>query len=329
MYKKCALLIALLLLLVPLATTLADSQEDAVLCGDLAEADCAIKKSNSAVMDEVHAFAVALSMRMDIEVADPSENVSITLEGAGSVALDPALMEAASALETAEGMDPAAMMALVNELFGGLTAQMSLALTIAEADETSELPLNLLLKDGVVAVNMAAFADDSDEAVAGWLGIELADILDSAGQEADMTAVEMNDLDYGALADAMTIVRLPDSEVNGLPVAVFQTALDYGALMELLGMAELYGAMGADAAAMEVVGDASVHVVEYISLTDSYTQRVEIAMTTMDEATAETTPFSFSMTMRVDLSDFNEPVDVALPEDVFVMPLAMMQQMNQ
>lgn len=328
MNKKCALLIALLLLLVPLATTLADSLEDAVQCGDLAEADCAIKKSNSAVMDELESFAIALSMAMDIQGADPSENVSITLEGAGSVALEPALMEAASALETAAGMDAAAMSALVNELLGGLSAEMYLDLTMAGADETSELPLNLLVKDGVVAVNMAAFADEADAAVAGWLGIALADVMDSAEQEADMTAVEMKGPDYGALAGAITIVRLPNSEVHGSPVAVFQTTLDSDALLESFGLADLSGALGADAAAMEFVGGASLHVLEYISLADSYTQRMEVAMTTMDEAQAETAPFSMNMTMRMDLSAFNEPVDVLLPEDVFVMPLAMMMQMG-
>lgn len=323
MSKKFTLLIALLVLLAAVAGVQAESSEDAVLCGGLAEADCALKKSNSAVMDELQAFAMALSMRMDIAAADPAANTSIILEGAGSVALDPAMMEAASALESAGGMAPAAMMALLNELLGGLAAEMSLALTTVEAGETSEMPLHLLMKDGVVAMNMAAFADDSDEA-AGWLGIELADILDSAGTEEGMTSLEMSGMDHSALARAMTIVRLPDSELNGLPVAVFQTTLELGALLDSIGAAELAGAMSADADDMEALGDAWLQVVEYISLADSYTRRLEAAMATMDDA-----PMSFSMDMRLDLSEFNQPVDVALPENVFVMPLAMMQQMNQ
>lgn len=323
MSKKITLLIAIVVLLVAAAGVQADSNEDAILCGGLAEADCALRKSNSAVMDDLHAFAMTLSMRMDIEAPDPGDNTSITLEGAASVALDPALTEAASALESADGMAPAAMMALLNELFGGLAAEMSLALTTIAEGETSEMPLHILMKDGVVALNMAAFADESDEAVAGWLGIELADILDSAGIEDDMTGLEMGDMDHSALANAMTIARLPDSELNGLPVAVFQTSLELGALLDSLG------AMGADAAIMDPVGDAWAQVVEYISLADSYTRRVEVAMATMDIVTGEAPPVSFSMTMSLDLSEFNEPVDVALPEDVFVMPLAMMQQMNQ
>ena len=329
MLKRITLLIALVVLLVAVAGVQADSTEDAILCGGLADADCAIKKSNSAVMDELQAFAMALSMRMDIEAADPADNTSIILEGAGSVALDPALMEAASALESAEGMAPVAMMALLNELFGGLAAEMSLALTAVEAGETSEMPLHLLMKDGVVALNMAAFDDESDEAVAGWLGIELADILDSAGTGEDMTGFEMDGMDHSALARAMAIVRLPDSELNGLPVAVFQTTLELGALLDSIGAMELAGAMSADADDMEALGDAWAQVVEYISLADSYTRRVEVALATMDDAAGEAPPMSLSMNMRLDLSEFNQPVDVALPEDVFVMPLAMMQQMNQ
>lgn len=323
MSKKITLIIALVVLLVAVAGVQADTTDDAILCGDLAEADCAIKKSNNAVMDDLHAFAMALSMRMDVEAADPGDNTSIILEGAGSMALDPAMMEAAKALETADVIAPAAMMALLNELFGGLAAEMSLALTTIEAGETSETPLHLLVKDGVVALNMAAFADESDDAVAGWLGIELADVLDSAVTEEDMTALEMSAMDHSALASAMTIVRLPDSELNGLPVAVFQTSIELGALLDA------FGAMGADAASMESVGDTWAHVVEYISLADSYTRRVEVAMATMDVVTGEAPPISFGMTMILDLSEFNEPVDVALPEDVFVIPLAMMQQMNQ
>lgn len=323
MSKKITLLIALVVLLVVAAGAQADSTDDAILCGGLAEADCAIKKSNSAVMDELYAFAMALFMRMDIDAADPADNTSLILEGAGSAALDPALMEAASALESAESMAPTAMMALLNELFGGLAAEMSLTLTTIEAGETAELPLHLLMKDGVVALNMAAFADESDEAVAGWLGIELADILDSAGIEDDMTGLEMEGMDDSALANAMTIVRLPDSELNGLRVAVFQTTLDLGALLDSIG------AMGWDAEIMEPVGDAWAHVVEYISLADSYTQRMEVAMAILDVVTGEAPPVDFSMSMLLDLSEFNEPVDVTLPEDVFVMPLAIMQQMNQ
>lgn len=329
MSKKITLLIALVVLLVAVAGVQAGATEEAILCGGLAEADCAIKKSNSAVMDELQAFAMALSMRMDIEAADPADNTSIILEGAGSAALDPALMEAASALESADGMAPAAMMALLNELFGGLAAEMSLALTAVEAGESSEMPLHLLMKDGVVALNMAAFADEPDEAVAGWLGIELADVLDSAGTEEDMTGFEMAGMDHSALARAMTIVRLPDSELNGLLVAVFQTTLELGALLDSIGAMEIAGAMSADADDMEALGDAWAQVVEYISLADSYTRRVEVALVTMDDATGEAPPMSLSMNMHLDLSEFNQPVDVALPEDVFVMSLAMMQQMNQ
>ena len=67
MSKKITLLIALVVLLIVVAGVQADSTEDAILCGGLAEADCAIKKSNSEVMDELQAFAMALSMRMDID----------------------------------------------------------------------------------------------------------------------------------------------------------------------------------------------------------------------------------------------------------------------
>ena len=322
MHRNLAILFALLMLLVPLATALADAPEDAILCGSLAEADCAIKKSNSAVMDEVHAFAMALSVHMDIAAADPSENVSITVDGAGRMALDPALMEAASAFESGAGMDSTAMLALVNELIGGLAGEMSLSVTVTGADESSELTLDILAKDGVAAINMAAFADESDQAMAGWLGIELADIVDSAGLEADEVAAATHDLDEAALAGATTIVRLPDSEVNGQPVAVFQTEMDAGALMQALGLAENEGA---DAGAIELADSASARVLEYISLADYTTPLVEIDMTAMDEAGAA----SITMSMRLNVSAFNEPVDVALPEDVFVMPLAMMQQMNQ
>ncbi|MCY3864975.1 MAG: hypothetical protein OXG68_05990 [Chloroflexi bacterium] len=328
MFKRCLnLWLAASLLLMVCAGISAQSDYQGIdYCAIMTAPDCAIKNSNSAVMDEVYAFALSLSMRMDIEAADPAESASVTMEGGGRVALDPALIEASTALETATGMDSATIVALANELIGGLAGEMSLILTTTSADESMELPLDLLMKDGVVAVNMAAFGEESDESMAGWLGIELADIVESAGLKDSEAAGETHDLDYEAVTRAMTIVRLSDSELNGQPVAVFQTDLDFGALMESIGMAELTEAMSADAAAMDFVGDASLQVVEYISLADFTTQRLEVAISTMDEAAAE---FALAMTMRLDLSDFNNAVDVALPEDVFVIPLAMMQQMNQ
>ncbi len=156
------------------------------------------------------------------------------------------------------------------------------------------------------------------------------------------------------LGQFMTVTRLEDAEVAGQTMAAFQTTLDYGALfasddfqnafmdymetwMALQGesMEELPENFGGIMAAM--MSGMSFQTVEWIGLDDFYTHHTamdfafaldfEELAALVPEAEADDMPANLSMTMSlvVDASAFNEPVEVAAPEGAQVInPLMFM-----
>jgi len=330
MLKKCAILIALIVLALPAFGARAETTDEAILCGDLSTTDCDIRLNNQAAMDAVYSLAFTLSATMDIQAEDPSESLGMSMNGAGRLAFDRELMSQVEAMEAQAALDATAMVGLIETALGGLTGEISLMITIDAEGEIEEAPLDLLLKDGVIALDFAALTDESAESdmSMGWLGISfagLADALESEGAMAEGIQASQVDTSKSALAQSMTITRLPDSEVNGIATAVFQTVLDADALtaiFDVTGLASDQAAAG--------VPSSTLHITEYIGLADFRTHRVELAMTNLPNPEAEALDaITISMDMGIDLSGYNEPVDVSLPEDMMIMPLSMMMQMGQ
>ncbi len=353
MLGKCLVLMMLVMLLMPLAGVSAQSNGQSIdYCAMIAEPDCQILVKNEAVMAEVH--ALAFEMGMSLHLLTPSEggDIQMLLTGGGSFAVNP---EVASALEGMEGMDAAdseAMMAMMDSLLTGIEGELALLLTQTTTDDTgaeevSTVPINLVMENGVYAFDMAALGEASGEDMMGmegmeWFGLDLTgaaesmmenpDLASQFGMESDMSG--MMDMDYSELAEAMTITRLPDEEMNGAAVAVFETAIDYGAMLEMFDLAAMYAMMGLgqeemDAAAVttESLKDAVITVREHIGLEDFYTYSITVFLDD-DIAVEDMDTLSMSLTFSMDLSDFNAPVDVEIPEDAVILPYAMMMAMN-
>ena len=113
-----------------------------------------------------------------------------------------------------------------------------------------------------------------------------------------------------------SIVRLADDEVNGIPVAVFESEFDAGELMALFDLEATDGIVTSTAA---MTGSMR----QYIGLSDFHVYRAELAVTAADDAEGST----IDIALDIRLSDFNAPLTVELPADAFIFPLEFLMQM--
>lgn len=339
MIKKCLILAMLFMLLMPLAGVSAADAGGLDYCQIMPAPDCEILVNSEAAMAEVRSFA--FDMDMSLHLLGEGNESQMLVTGSGRIAADP---EAIAALNNMEGLDSAdadAMTAGLESLLTGIEGEVSLLLTEITTDETdaekvSETPVNLIIENGIYALDLASLVEASGEGMEGmedleWLGIDLtgaaASILaESAAASMFDAESGMMNVDASDLAESMTITRLPDDEVNGVAVAVFELSIDYVALLEVIDLTAMIAGMNAGKpvdqseveAMLESIQDATLVIREHIGLEDFYAYRIDIA--------AESTVSSFAL--GIELGDFNAPVDVDIPADTFVLPYALLTQMQ-
>lgn len=333
MLKLRAFLTVLVILLVSLTGVQADSTDRADLCGDLPAADCQVLIDNESVMNSLNSFAFVMSMNLDVSGEEP---MRLELQGGGAFALGDEALQAAN--EMSQSVADVDMSALIELLLTSLEGEIWLDLQTASTEGPTDLELSLRLKDGVIFVGAEVLEALTGESASGMeaFGIDLNDALGEMLEESGaMPATDMSDMKE-AEAAATTIERLPDSEVNGVAVAVFEMDIDLNALLSLVSAEELAAATNdlddADSAEglIEAINVSEFAVRQYIGLDDKYTYRMKMSldMSMAFEDEGEAIDWAMVMGMNIDLSDFGEPVVVEIPEDAFVFPLAMMMAMG-
>ncbi len=317
MLKRFTILIALVLMLTAVLSAQAETMEDGVFCGDLQATDCQILRDNAAVMDQVFSAAIDISMDLATSAEAAANNMSLRGAGNGALAVDPALVDEMQSEEAGD------MAAALEPLLTAITGEFTLSLSGASADEPFEMSLDLLLKDGKIVFNAAAMSELTGDSMEGleWFGVDISGALDEVLQEAGIGAApaEHDSMMDDGPASGMMVTRLDDSVLAGVPVAVFETSLAASALESML-------AAETDDPAMSISGAISSR--NYIGLSDHFSYRLELTgeLTLPDgEHGAGTT---LVMDVGVEMSAFNQPVSVEIPEDALVFPLAMMLQMN-
>ena len=351
MIRKCLVLMALVMLL-PLAGASAQSDGEGFdYCQIVAEPDCQILVNSDAVMAEVTSFAFNVDMSFQLLPESEAGASHALLTGKGRVAADAEALEAANEMAAMTSADSDAMAAMLDSLLAGIEGEASLLLTQtatdkAGAEQTDRLPINLVVKNGVYAFDLAALGEESGESMAmegvGWLGMNLTGaakfiMADSGDPMMDMES-EMPDMDYSDLAESMTITRLPDENLDGVAVAVFEAAIDHNVLLEIILASMMYGAdvemeRAETGAVMEALQGATLLVRDYIGLEDFYSRRINVFMDVdMAAAAADGSAvesFSMSVAIGVDLSDFDAPVDVEMPADIVIFPYAALMRMQR
>ena len=275
MLKK-SLIVAGLLLLVALVPAQADSSMESVFCGDLPAQDCQILQDNASVMDAVSAFGFSGAMSMGADFDEPFE---LTASAGGALEFDGGAMQRIS--DMSANISAADFGELAELMLTTTKANISFALSGDLGEEALDMELSLLMKDGVVLLGAEALAAVTGEPMTGLdaFGLDLnGAVADLLGESDSKPANNMDDAEIMAMAGgATTITRLPDSEVNGAPVAVFETATDLDVLFDLVNAAEL----------MEGIAINAFHSRHYIGLDDAYTYRMELMMSLTDASLGE------------------------------------------
>ncbi len=343
MYKRLTVILLLLVLsLFAAALTSADATDEAMHCADLSAADCQIVLDNLAKTEELYSFAMSMNMEFDVAGADPAAAMNLVGASGGAFSIDPDIADQLNAMTDMPAQDE--LTSILATAISNLTGDLWLDLDITAEGESESMSLQLRMKDGVWLLNAAALEAMTEQSMTGmeWFGLDmtgaadelLAELgLDLGSDEPKATSPEME----AAEAAAMTKVRLSDSTVNGVAVAVFETSVDLEAIMALITLEDLVALAdpGEDAEmAMDIMENMSIHELymrEHIGLEDHYTYRLEIVadLSIAGEGLGDSSGgMSMRMDIDVEMSDFNQPVDVEIPEDAIVFPLAMMLQMG-
>lgn len=330
----------------------ADNEND-VICGDLPESDCQILKDNFTAMESVEAFSFSISMTMDMPEGDGIDDktaMNMSLDAQGSLAVDPANLAKIVELEDQIEQSPSVLLSqdtatVVDSFIAGLTGDITLDLYMVTEGETTDVAMHLLMRDGIFVLDAGALEDLMGQPMEGvdWLGLDANGIMTLLASDPSMTEALglMDDMttdssDLKAIGEAATsVTRLADSEINGVAVAVFESSVDLGVLTDVV--MELYDSQGSMdpaeiAQARETLAETELTMWQYIGLSDHYTYRTAVSME-MGDSDVENDGQSqvvmdMSLSMTLDQSNFNEPVIVEIPEDAFVMPLAMLMQMG-
>lgn len=313
MFKRMSILLAMLLIGV-----LAVAAED-VNCGDLSEADCQILIDNSARMHELSAFHFEAEMGLEVQGAASQDILKLGMTGSGDLAMDAA---------AAEGMDDMAEQA--EAIIASLAGRMSLVLSMEEDGTAESIEVDMLMRDSIILFSgsmmdelMGAPMDDMD-----WFGLDLTGAINAVLEQTGISDEAFQD--RPEQAEYMpTITRLDDSVLNGVPVAVFESLADLDALMA--GGAESIDEFMVPLGMAGTISSGEMTHRHYVGLDDGYTYRQEMSGAfrvnglTIEDTTGD---LDATISLVVDLSAFNEPVVVELPEDVPAFPLAMMLAMG-
>ncbi len=237
---------------------------------------------------------------------------------------------------------PAEGLPLELVVVGGVVYVNTSALMPAEAEGPAWIGLDL---PGMYE-SMLAMAEGTSPA-------EMPNLEDILSSEAFQALVNVENY-----ADVVRVTRLADAEVGGQSMAVFHTVVDYQALFTgeafqkafmdyMAAVAEMQGesleAMPENfmEVMVAVMSGMSLQATEWIGLTDYYIHRSELtfgyvlnreAIQQVEPKAAEDMPreLSVSLLMTLELSDFNEPVEVTAPEGAQVFnPMMAMANMPE
>lgn len=336
MLRKYVTLFVLIALVLPAAVASADATDD-VFCGDLSQSDCQILLDNAAVMDNLNSFAVFVSMNLAFDSAEP---MRLFVQGNGQFELDDESLQIIN--EKATSVSEAEWGELAEIFLTSAKAVVWVEITDSSGEEEVKTEITLLLKDGILLLSAEALSALSGEDMTGMegFGVDLNDaigeLLTESGAMPEADSEEMQEME--ALADsAMSIQRLADSNLSGVAVAVFKTDFDLNAFFSLVSPEQLVSASNDldDPLTLREIMDSievgEFSITQYIGLVDSYTYGTDIVadMSMSFTEDGQETTSSISFEMAAILSDFGEPVDVPIPEDAFIFPLAMLMQMPE
>ena len=281
--KLASLALVLILLLASFSTALA---QEALFCGDLEEADCALLTTAAVNLQSVSSYQASAIYSVDLSGIPglPDTSVAVGVDGAFSYGESAqAAMSALAGLQTQEDLtnvlveSPEAIVDLYNGWSFDMEISASLGETLAgvlSADTgyaiPAELSVPLVLQEGVLYVDVTEIAPllDGMQDLTGWIGFEFGPVLAAAAEQGLLADFAAHQADggagdaatAGALAGVallsnpgafepfMSIERGEDIDLDGTDAATFVTTLDIASLISSPEFVELVKSLAASGA---------------------------------------------------------------------------------
>jgi len=347
-------------------------------CGDLAAADCTILTDSAAAMRELN--SAAFNFQFDFGMSNIPEadidSLNLRLAGKGAYAIEPGTLDALMALSSPTEMmqNLEALPAMMEEAVKAIAADVTLVLYPPQnlPDMDQPLPervgLSLRMVDGVGYVNLDKLAelDTSGELPRGWIGLDLAGLLREAmAQQGDMMdsmpdMSNMMNMDMFSafttpefMGSFMTITRGADTSIDGQTAAVFNQAIDLGALYsnpelavmmreQMQTMIQSMGGSSTDINPAEMEQMMGVFAVLFdgfvidmtqtIGLDDQYVHQMSVTLdwaldlsrmgALMGESNVpDMQPMNLNIAFQAGLSQFNNAPTISAPENAQMVPL--------
>jgi hypothetical protein len=300
--------------------------------------------------------STTFSLDADIRVRNipdaPFEELNLTLSGEGSLAAN---VTSFMNMQPEDFLDDSmAVFPLVADALRAVAADMTFTLEIPEEfnallhEDEPRLPgsvsLDLRMVDGVMYANLAGIKAAAPGATipAGWVGLDVAllydtllpDMLENMPSAAtfDLVPVMTSLMQPENLGQFVTVERLPDTEVNEQTMAVFETRLDYVAMLEIREFREVLLATVEEDEADEALESIramyeglTLVITQHISLEDKLVHRTEVQMdwdlSTFAEMSDEESLPQFFFNVVVTEESFNDAPEVVAPEDAMLFPV--------
>jgi hypothetical protein len=263
MYHRliCAILAALMPLLIAAPVFAQDDASPFVICGDLSEDDCALLEESTLAMQDLSSYSLAADMNFDLSgIPDlPVDPMTVNVTFDGSFAVDDAAKEVARQLNSMMmmGADPERMADLAEnfqqmtlDLYRGMNFDIDIRYNIpadlaemlsqdSEVALPETLAMEIRLIDGTMYMNVADLRalDPSieDELTSDWIGIDYVGMLEMQMEQGNMGE---DSLSAGAAAGAasaqlmaemmqfVAVERGDDVALEGQDGAVFTYTFD-------------------------------------------------------------------------------------------------------
>lgn len=406
-YCLCAILFATLLVVPTTAFAKADKQN---YCENIAKDDCKIISDSEEAMQEISSAVTFTEMAIELRdipnipfsVAGFQYEQETTMNMSDDVVAMIADMRKMSPADVEELInDPAALIELYEEILAGTSTAIDMRLELS--DEVAEIAdmalrqelgvslpetitLSIIIDDGVLYADLESiseFIPDMGSMLQGWVGAEIAPLLELAKAEvanqipanqaelsglnnpinmnpAGPLVAQIGTLDLSnQFIQFLNVERDEDGVIGGEDVAVFRTTFDFDTFFESPIFRQLFLQIMADQGEMDVeelteaeieemittvqmigpiiLKDLNLDVVEGVSLADSYLLSREFLMEwdmTSVLAMAEgaddgirlpagAEPF-FSMEVNTYTEQFNEDVEIEVPEGALLLPIEAM-----
>ncbi|MBC7812147.1 MAG: hypothetical protein H7175_13415 [Burkholderiales bacterium] len=355
--RKASVLVTLVCLCLALFGTAVQAQTAPIFCSTLAQADCAILQNVPAAGTGVN--STTFDFDLNIGVANvpgmPSQSMNFGLTGDGSWAIDPAVRASMAAMDPA-AMDVAMLTSAVQAFDLDLTITLNLpqelmAMAAAQSGQAppSSITLEMLMVDGIGYLNfdqLVGLMPPNSGLPTGWQGLDFAEVVTmmgpsmgtmmGSGQVMNPSASigKMDSATVAAMSEFTSITRLADADINGMPVAVFQTNVD---LVQLLNSDAVMSAMSSDpSTAMQMqqlsaVSDSltagNISITQYVGLSDNIGYQTELLITASMDPTAFDptvpvggTPVDISVNGRFTQSNINAAPAVSAPAGATLNP---------